>query len=78
VGAGAASGGLIGALTGAGMSKEEAEVYDEGVRRGSSLVTVRVPDAEASRVEAILARRSPTDWQARRAEYRASGWTAAG
>ena len=76
-GVGAASGGLIGALTGAGVSKEEAEIYDEGVRRGSSLVTVRVPDAEAGRVESILARRSSVDWQTRRSEYLAAGWTPA-
>lgn len=53
-GIGAASGGLIGALTGAGVSRDEAEVYDEGIRRGGSLVTVRVPDNEVPRVQAIL------------------------
>ena len=74
-GVGAASGGLIGALTGAGVSKEEAEVYDEGVRRGGSLVTVRVPDNEVPRVQAILNKRSSTDWQARRSEYESAGWT---
>jgi hypothetical protein len=74
-GVGAAAGGLVGALTGAGMSKEEAEVYDEGVRRGGSLVTVRVPDTEIPRVETILSRRSQTDWQARRTQYEAAGWT---
>jgi hypothetical protein len=76
-GVGAASGGLIGALTGAGVSKEEAEVYDEGVRRGASLVTVRVPDADAGRAESILAKRSTVNWQARRSEYAAAGWTPA-
>jgi hypothetical protein len=76
-GVGAASGGLIGALTGAGVGKEEAEVYDEGVRRGASLVTVRVPDADAERAESILARRSASNWQTRRSEYQAAGWTPA-
>jgi hypothetical protein len=76
-GVGAASGGLIGALTGAGVSKDEAEVYDEGVRRGGSLLTVRVPDAEAPSVEAILARRPSADWRARRSEYQAAGWSPA-
>jgi hypothetical protein len=76
-GVGAASGGLIGALTGAGVSGEEAEVYEEGVRRGGSLVTVRVPDADAGRVESILARRSSVNWQTRRSEYEAAGWTPA-
>jgi len=75
LGVGAASGGLIGALTGAGMGKDEAEVYDEGVRRGGSLVSVRVPDADAARIEAILSRHAASDWQARRTEYQAAGWT---
>ena len=69
VGVGAASGGLVGSLTGAGVSRDEAHVYAEGVKRGGSLVTVRADEAEASRVEAILARRSPTDWQQRRSSY---------
>jgi len=75
LGAGAASGGMIGALTGAGMGKDEAEVYDEGVRRGASLVTVRLPDQDLPRVESILSRRSATDWQARRSEYESAGWS---
>jgi len=74
-GAGAASGGLIGALTGAGVSKDEADVYNEGVRRGGSLVTVRVEDADVARVESILDQRRPVDWQARRVDYQSSGWT---
>src|ERR1700704_2664936 len=42
--AGGAAGGIIGALTQAGISKEDAEVYAEGVRRGGTLVCARVPD----------------------------------
>jgi len=68
-GAGAPSGGLIGSLTDAGVSREEADIYSEGVKRGSSLVTVRVDEADVSRVEAVLSRRSPVDWQQRRASY---------
>jgi hypothetical protein len=37
---GAATGGLIGLLRDHGVSKEEAEFYAEGVRRGGALVTV--------------------------------------
>jgi hypothetical protein len=69
VGVGAASGGLVGSLTGAGVSREEAHVYSEGVKRGGSLVTVRVDEADAPRVESILAQRRPVDWQERRASY---------
>ena len=46
--AGAASGGIIGGLTEMGMSKEDADVYAEGVRRGGTLVSARVADASAS------------------------------
>lgn len=73
-GAGAVAGGLVGALTRSGVSREEAEVYEEGVRRGNTLVSVRADEEDVSRVEAILDRRQTTDWQARRDEYSASGW----
>jgi hypothetical protein len=47
--AGGATGGIIGALTQAGVNKEEAHVYAEGVRRGGTLVdgsgTGRTKDA---------------------------------
>jgi Heat induced stress protein YflT domain len=40
---GAAGGGLIGALTGAGVPEDEAKWYDERVRSGGILVSVRAP-----------------------------------
>jgi hypothetical protein len=73
-GAGAVAGGLVGALTDAGVHRDEAAVYEEGVRRGSTLVSVRADEADVPRVEAILDHRSTTDWRARRDEYTASGW----
>ena len=42
----------------AGVSDEDAQVYAEGVRRGGTLVTARVNDADATRLEALLARSS--------------------
>ena len=72
--AGAATGGIIGALTDIGVSKEHAEVYSEAIRRGGTLVTVRVDDANAARAEAILNRHTPVDPTARLAEYRRLGW----
>ncbi len=72
--AGAAAGGIVGALVNAGVSKEDAEVYSEAVRRGGTLVTVRAEDADATRVQAILDRRSPIDPAIRRAEYAKAGW----
>ena len=72
---GAAAGGIVGALVDAGTDKEHAEVYSESVRRGGTLVTARVNDADASRVEAILATYRPIDPVARGADYRKEGWT---
>src|SRR4051794_3178077 len=37
-GIGAATGGLVGGLVGMGIPEEDAEVYEEGVRRGGTLV----------------------------------------
>ncbi len=72
---GAAAGGIVGALVDAGTDKEHAEVYSESVRRGGTLVTARVNDADASRVEALLANYRPIDPIARGADYRKEGWT---
>jgi hypothetical protein len=73
--AGGAVGGLLGALTDAGVPEEEAHVYAEGVRRGGTLLTVRVDDDRASQVEAALDRYRPTDVRSRGQEYRQGGWT---
>ena len=70
---GAAAGGLIGALTQAGVSEEDAHVYAEGVRRGGTLVTARVPEDDRARLQAILDR-SGVDIGRRREAYRQSGW----
>ena len=59
--AGGATGGLIGALTQSGIGEQEAHAYAEGVRRGGTLVTVRVPDTDRARVETILDRHSLMD-----------------
>ena len=72
--AGAATGGVIGALTQAGVSDDDANVYAEGVRRGGTLVTAKVPDADYSRYDAIL-QRSSVDVGQRRTAYRDQGWT---
>jgi len=58
---GAATGGIIGALTDAGMSEDEAEYYAEGIRRGGTLVTVKISRSQAATVEGILARNYAID-----------------
>jgi hypothetical protein len=71
---GAAAGGILGALTKAGVDTDDAHVYAEGVRRGGTLVTARVPDGERSRYEAILDR-SAVNIDERRDFYRKEGWS---
>jgi len=71
--AGGATGGIIGALTQAGVSDEEAHYYAEGVRRGGTLVTVRVPDGDRARYEAILDS-AAVNIRDRSANWERSGW----
>lgn len=72
--AGAATGGVVGILVDAGVSKEDAEVYSEAIRRGGTLVTVQAEDNQVSTVEAILNQHQPIDAMSRRKEYRQAGW----
>jgi len=72
--AGGAAGGLVGALTSTGEPEEHAHVYAEAVRRGGTLVSVRVDESQAALVEAILDKHDPVDPKDRGAEYRKSGW----
>lgn len=73
-GIGAATGGIVGALVDAGVDHEHAAVYSETVRRGGTMVTVRVPDEHAGRVAALLESYKPIDPLVRGAEYRNTGW----
>jgi hypothetical protein len=73
--AGGALGGILGALKEAGVSEEDANVYAEGVRRGGSLVSVRVDAHDAARVEELLSRERGVDAATRGAVYREEGWT---
>jgi hypothetical protein len=72
---GGTTGGIIGALSQqAGVSDEEANVYAEGLRRGGALVSAKVDDGDASRVQAIMDR-SSVRVADRAAAWRKSGWT---
>jgi hypothetical protein len=71
--AGGLAGGIIGALTQAGVSEEDAHVYAEGVRRGGTLVTARVADGSASKLEAVMDR-SSLRTNDLRSSYSESGW----
>lgn len=71
---GGAGGGLIGAMVGNGVPEQDAHVYAEGVRRGGTLVTVRVEEALAPTAEAILQKYREVDPRSRGQAYRAGGW----
>ena len=72
--AGGATGGIVGALTGTGTSEEEANVYAESLRRGDSLVTVRVPDDRVMEATRILSQYPAVNPSSRASEYRGAGW----
>ncbi|HTT82914.1 MAG TPA: hypothetical protein VMF67_05505 [Rhizomicrobium sp.] len=73
--AGGVAGGVIGALVESGVSRENADVYAEALRRGGALVVARVPDENVPRCQGILSR-SSIDVTRRAAAYRSAGWTA--
>src|ERR1700692_2084120 len=70
---GGVTGGLLGALTNAGISEEDAQVLVEGVRRGGTVVAARVPQSELPRIVPIV-NQSAVNLQERSELYRKSGW----
>ncbi|KFC64658.1 hypothetical protein FG93_05254 [Bosea sp. LC85] len=72
---GAVAGGLVGALTRSGVDEKDAHCYAETVRRGGSVVSVRVAEEHASTVEAIMDGATPIDMVDRRTAYEREGWT---
>ncbi|MGU3286137.1 hypothetical protein [Methylobacterium mesophilicum] len=78
-GVGAAAGGLAGGLTGAGVSESDAHAYGEGVRRGGTLVTVRVDEARSTMVPMVmdvLEQHGSVDLDQKASAWRADGWEA--
>jgi len=74
--AGAPTGGLVaGLIKTHNVDAEDAEVYAEGVRRGETLLTVQVEDADVSRTRDILNRFSPTDVHGESSSWRKTGWS---
>ena len=71
--AGGATGGALGALTETGISKDEAGVYAEGLRRGGAVVSARVADNDAARFQGMMDR-SAVSVAERGAAYRKAGW----
>jgi hypothetical protein len=76
-GVGAVSGGIIEAMTSAGVAHEDAHLYAEGIRRGGTLVMVRVKDdSQADIAAAIMRQHRPVDTTARGMAWRQEGWKA--
>lgn len=73
--AGGATGGIVGAMTDSGVPEQDAHVYAEGVRRGGTLVTAKVPDDRATQANEILRSAKSVDITSRRSAYQASGWS---
>jgi hypothetical protein len=72
--AGGAVGGIVGALSAAGTPEADANLYAEGIRRGDSLVTVRVPDDRVLDATRILSSVPSIESEVLAAEYRGTGW----
>ena len=72
--AGGATGGIIGALTQSGVDEDDAHAYAEGVRRGGTLVTAKVNEADRMRFEAIMDR-GAINIRERARMWEQNGWT---
>ena len=72
--AGGVAGSIIGALIESGISKDDADVYAEAIRRGGALIVARVPDSDAARYQAVLDQ-SGFSATSRVNAYREAGWT---
>jgi hypothetical protein len=66
---GAVTGGLVGALSGLGVPAHHAGYYEEGVRRGGTLVIVRCSEIDHERVLAAMNRHNVVDIEERARRY---------
>jgi len=71
-GTGAVIGGLVGALTSVGVPAEDAAHYNEGVRRGGTLVAIKAQDSVADNVAQILGENGAVNIDERAATYGAA------
>lgn len=75
-GLGAITGGLVGMLTHIGVPATDAYYYEEGLRRGGTLVAVRVQDSSAANVARVLNNDGAVNIEERAATYRSEGFVA--
>jgi hypothetical protein len=73
-GAGGLGGGLVGAMVDAGVPQREASFYREGIRRGNTMIAVKVDDENKARALHILNAHGPLDIESAAESWRATGW----
>jgi uncharacterized protein (TIGR02271 family) len=73
-GTGAVVGGLVGALTHIGVPAEDAAHYNEGVRRGGTLLAVKAEDNMAAKVAQILGADGAVNIDERAEQYKQQGF----
>jgi uncharacterized membrane protein len=74
-GAGAATGGITGALVERGISDVDADYYAEAVRRGYTLVVVDTPEGREDEVMDIMENYDVVDIDERAEHWATEGWT---
>lgn len=72
---GSGSGGMLTRLAGWGIPNQDAQVYAEGVRRGGSLLKLRLEEEDVDRAMDVLERGNVVDVEERGSAYRETGWT---
>ena len=73
----AKEGGFWSSLTDLFMPDDDRSTYSEGVRRGGTVLTTKVEDAQADQVMDLLEAGGSVDLSEREAEWRQTGWTGA-
>jgi hypothetical protein len=74
--AGAPTGGLVaGLIKTHHMDDTDAELYAEGVRRGETLLSVQVEEANVSSARDVLNQYNPTDVHNESSSWRSEGWS---
>jgi len=75
-GIGAVAGGIVGVLTHFGVPAADAAYYEEGIRRGGTLIAVRADENAVSGIARILNNAGAINIEERAATYRSEGFVA--
>ncbi len=67
-------GAAIGKMTDHNVSDRDAKLYEEGLKRGGTLVTVHVDAGESDTMEKIFKRHGAVDIEDRAPDWMAAGW----